>query len=256
MIKANSQSYSAYVSYADNCAFGKVYPLSVVQGYQAGDVFVNSISDPKTVLFWHYSGFAFISGEYDESFLNSVYGIIIEKEQANPRRFILFADERTRSFFGNKENIDIELRYFFELADGGCNYDIDLPPNCALKPIGRELLPKLNGRITPYFSWADAEDFLKKGMGYCIVCNGKPAAWAFSAAVSDNEIDIGVETQADFQHQGFAAMASKAMIKHILEQGKAPVWACHYKNTASEKLAYKLGFIKISGCFVIKRKGT
>ena len=117
-----------------------------------------------------------------------------------------------------------------------------------------ELLSKIKGRITPYFSWDNADEFLSKGKGYCIVTDGEVAAWAFSAAVSSTEIDIGIETQEKYQHRGFAAIVSKAMIKYVLEQGKIPVWACHYKNIASAKLADKLGFDKVAECFVIKRK--
>ena len=129
----------------------------------------------------------------------------------------------------------------------------DLPSDCELKIIDAEILSKMKGRITPYFSWSNANDFLSNGKGYCVITNGEIAAWAFSAAVSDNEIDIGVETQENYQHRGFAAIVSKAMLKYILEHNKKPVWACHYKNLASAKLAEKIGFTKIAECFVIKR---
>lgn len=254
MIKVKPHSYSDYISYAEECACGKVYPLSIAQGYQQGDIFTNSDSAPKTVLFWHYSGFAFVSGEYDESFLNEVYDIIADKENANTRRIILFTDDaRTKAFFDNKEDVDTELRYFYEHKNNLSTPAIDLPCGCELKPIDAELLPMLRGRITPYFSWDNEDEFLSKGMGYCIVCDGEAAAWAFSAAVSDNEIDIGVETQENYQHRGLAAIVSQAMINYALSEGKAPVWACHYKNIASAKLAEKTGFEKVSECFVMKR---
>ena len=112
----------------------------------------------------------------------------------------------------------------------------------------------MKGRITPYFSWNNADDFLAKGKGYCIITNGEISAWAFSASVSNNEIDIGVETQEKYQNRGYAAIVSKAMIKYILEHKKKPVWACNYKNIASARLAEKIGFDKISECFIIKRK--
>lgn len=255
MIKVNPQHYSDYIQYVEKCTCGMVYPLSIVQGYQQGDIFVDSANSPKTVLFWHYSGFAFISGEYSESFLNEVYGIIANKEKSAERRFILFAsDERTKTFFCDKKDIDIEQRYFYELKNDACDLTIDLPSGCELKPIDAELLPKLKGRITPYFSWNNAEDYLSKGMGYCVVCDDEAAAWAFTAAISDTEIDIGVETQENYQHRGFATIVSKAMIKYTLAESRYPVWACHYKNTASAKLAEKIGFVKASECFIVKIK--
>ena len=254
MVKVDFKDYSNYIPYAQQCRCGNVYPLSIAEGYQQGDIFVSSTTDCKAVLFWHYSGFAFISGEYDKTLLEEISDIISDKEEINPRRLILFTDEeRIKSFFNAKENIDIERRYFFEFNKDSAE-TADLPSDCELKAIDTEIISKMEGRITPYFSWSNTEDFLLNGKGYCIITNGEIAAWAFSAAVSDDEIDIGVETQENYQHRGFAAIVSKAMIKYILEHNKKPVWACHYKNLASAKLAEKIGFDKIAECFVIKRK--
>ena len=46
----------------------------------------------------------------------------------------------------------------------------------------------------------------------------------------------------------------RKMIQYATQQAKKPVWACHYKNAASEKMAEKLGFIKVSECVIIKNK--
>lgn len=255
MVKVDIQNYSDYIDFAKDCKCGKVYPLSIAKQYQPGDIYVNPQSGCNAVLFWHYSGFAFISGEYNESFLESVYEIVIDENNMNPRRFILFSDEKyIENYFGNKENVDIEYRHFFEYKNQNCNLNYALPHNCEIKVIDDRILSKMEGRITPYFSWEHPEEFVAKGRGYCIISDGNIAAWAFSAAISDDEIDIGVETNENYQHRGFAAIVSKAMISYILDKNKIPVWACHYKNTASAKLAMKIGFDKIAECAVIKGK--
>lgn len=51
-------------------------------------------------------------------------------------------------------------------------------------------------------------------------------------------------------------MVANRMIQYALEQAKEPVWACHYQNIASERMAEKLGFIKVSECSVIKRRSS
>ncbi len=253
-MKAVFQDYSDYLSFARNCRFGKVYPLSIVMDIQQGNIFVNAKNNCHTVLFWHKCGFAHISGEYDEAFLDSVYDIILDKKGINPRRFILFADTQTTEFFKNKELIEIEHRYFFAPADN-CKYtEYVLPNNCEIKEIDSEILSKINGRITPYFSWSDPKEFLSKGKGFCLFENGIAAAWAFSSAVSDEEIDIGIETNVRFQHKGYASIVSRAMINYVLGENKIPTWACHYQNIASAKLAQKLGLIKIEECAVIRRR--
>ncbi len=49
-------------------------------------------------------------------------------------------------------------------------------------------------------------------------------------------------------------IVAKKMIQYAMAQSKQPVWACHYKNSASEKMAEKLGFVKVTECLVIKKK--
>ena len=78
-----------------------------------------------------------------------------------------------------------------------------------------------------------------------------PAAWAFSAAVSDDEIDIGVETLERFRGKGLAAAAASEMIRFSLAAGKKPVWACHAGNIASRKTAEKIGLVKTGECLTI-----
>ena len=247
MEKINLQHYSDCIRFANDCKYGKVYPLSISQLYQQGDIFAKTKTEFKTVLFWHYSGFAFVSGEYDESFLEFIYDMILNKYRKNNRIYLLEA-------FRQKDNIEIERRYFFEYDNQNYNESLDLPNNCKIRVIDTELISKIKGRITPYFSWNTKEDFISKGKGYCVVINDTVAAWAFSSAISSEEIDIGIETNENYRGMGFATIASKAMIKYILNENKTPVWACHSQNTASAKLAEKIGFKRINECSIIKNK--
>lgn len=170
------------------------------------------------------------------------------------RRFILFTnDAPVENYFLKIENAVIEKRLFF-------NYGKDVPPEIPRLPNGFEfceinadLLKKISGNITPYFSWDSAESFLEKGKGYCIVKGDTAAAWAFSAAVSSKEIDIGIETNSEYRRLGLAEIAAKKMIGYCFERNKRPVWACHQSNVASKKLAEKLGFVQTSECLTIKR---
>ncbi len=251
MKRVNEENYHKFREYAKACKQGRVYPLSIAEGYQKGDILVYSAENYKAVLFWHYCGFAFISGEYDDKFLNEVYDI--SSENVNQQRFILLTDDNyIADFFKAKEGVSVEKRYFYEY--GGTAYtDIILPEGCELEIIDDKNIRNIKGRITPYFSWDSDDDFLTRGRGYCLICDGEIAAWAFTAAISDNEIDIGVEASEKFRGKGYATIVSKAMINYITEQDKVPEWACHSENKGSSKLAEKLGFIKAGEGFVIKR---
>lgn len=246
MDKIRPAEYGGYVQYIDKNSCGEVYPFSVAEGFQQGEIFSNSHS----VLFWHYFGFAFLYGEYGEDVLDFVSDLLVNAD----RRFILFTnDAPVENYFRKNKKAVIEKRLFFE-------YGKDAPPEVPkltdgfeLCEINAELLKKIKGGITPYFSWDSAESFLEKGKGYCVVKGDTAAAWAFSAAVSSTEIDIGIETDSEYRRLGLAEIAAKKMTEYCFEQNKRPVWACHSENTASRKLAEKLGFVKTSECFTVKK---
>ena len=249
MYKTEQKDHLNYIQYIDRSGCGSVYPFSLAEGIQRGDIY----SDKSAFLYWHYSGFAFLYGKYDERSLRFVSSLFLDSAGANSRRFILFtADDSVERFFRKTGNVAVERRLFFEYGKE-CPSERPLPARYSLCDIDNMLLARLNGNITPYFSWDNSGDFLEKGKGCCIVEGNNIASWAFSAAVSSEEIDIGIETAAGYRHLGLAAIVAEKMIQYCLDQHKRPVWACHGDNIASRKLAEKLGFVKVSECMTIKR---
>ena len=81
----------------------------------------------------------------------------------------------------------------------------------------------------------------------------RAVSWAFSAAVSKDELDIGIETVSNFRHMGLGLAAAEKMIGFCFEQHKRPVWSCDANNIASQKIAEKLGFVKHSEYVTIRR---
>ena len=80
----------------------------------------------------------------------------------------------------------------------------------------------------------------------------EPASWAFTAAVSSDEADIGVETAEAHRHRGLAYAASALLIKRLLPSGR-PTWSCQQSNKGSARTAQKLGFVKYAECIMIKK---
>ena len=255
LYKLGLLQYSNLIDIADAHDCGSVYPLSVVEGIQEGDIYADSIKDCGKVLFWTHSGFAYLSGNIDDCFLEDIYELVMNKARANAKRFLLMTrNQYIQEYFKQKDDVIEEKRYLFQYSGAKGNRESSLPAGYELKEIDDHLLKKISGKIVPSLFWNDLNDFLAKGKGYCITCNHDIASWAFSAAVSTKEIDIGIETKSEYKQQGLGMIVANKMIQYTLEQGKGPVWACHYKNTASERMAEKLGFTKVSECAVIKNK--
>lgn len=251
MKKLDVADYAASARYIDPSAPGGVYPRSIVEGIQGGDIFTSAGS----ALFWHDSGFAFLYGEREEAFLERIDETFLSGGRAAPRRFILFVsddDDKVKRYFSRKEGLTWGRRFFFEYPGGRSPGVPDLPDGYRLREIDGELLERLCGSVTPSFSWDSADRFLQSGMGYCVLDGESAAAWAFTAAVSGEEIDIGVEAGAGHRRLGLGTAAATGMLRYCLEQGKRPVWACHSRNTASQRLAQKLGFAKSAGCWTVR----
>lgn len=255
LYKLNSLQYSNLIDNANANDCGSVYPLSIAEGIQEGDIFTNSVLDYEKVLFLAHSGFAYLSGNIDEHFLEDIYEFMLDRAKSNTKRFLLMTRNKyIQEHFESKEDVVEEKRYLFHYSDAKGYIEPSLPEGYELKEIDNRLLKKISGEIVPSLFWNDANNYLLKGKGYCITCNNDIASWAFSAAVSTKEIDIGIETKPEYKQQGLGMIVANKMIQYTIQQGKEPVWACHYRNIASEKMAEKLGFIKVSECSVIKSK--
>ena len=241
--------YHNIIKYITKTPCGTVYPLSVAEMNQYGDVFTGNDS----VLLWHYGGFAFIYGKCDTNFLEQIYRKFFCAGASLPRRFILFtADKEVEQFFRSKEGITFGKRYHLEHTQAPTVPSDMLPPGFHITEFSKELLEKAEGKVIPGFAWRNAEEFLRNGMGFCAVHEDIPAAWAFSAAVSSEEIDIGIETASAYQHMGLATAAAEKMIQYCYEHDKRPVWSCDSTNIASRRLAEKVGFEVVSEYTTIK----
>ena len=229
---------------------GAVYPLSVARQYQHGLIFSDSAD---SFLILHDCGFAFAVGSVSEHFLGEIYEMLLHPANLPSGRMLLFAEaDDTEAFFRAKPGLTFSRRLFFSYPETKQPSEPVVCKPYEIRAMSAELLRSVKGRITPAFSWQSPETFQQNGMGFCAVCGDIPAGWAFSAAVSDNEIDIGVETAAEHRRNGLAEACAAAMIQEILRRGKTPVWACAEQNAASAALACKLGFVPAGKCTVIQ----
>lgn len=107
--KLNPIQYSDLIKIARTHDCGCVYPLSVAEGIQEGDIFTKSVDDLKTILFWTQSGFAYLSGDIDESFLEDIYEIMMERNRTHKKRFILMSkNQYIDNYFMTKQDVCIE----------------------------------------------------------------------------------------------------------------------------------------------------
>lgn len=239
-----------YLEYAKNSSSNKVYPMSIVEELQDGSIIPDDENNIKAVLFWHYSGFAYLSGDVSETFLQKLYEDYYLSE--SERRFILITDNpKVTQFFSNKDDLvlDRRMEYSFDSLlhkEFKCDFRIER--------IDESNYDRIQGRIIPSFSWSGKEQFLKNGFGYVALDGEQVIAIAFSAAVSSEEIDIGVETDEHYQHKGLAKALANKMCREVISMGKKPVWAHAATNEGSKYTALAVGFALDRVNTVIRKK--
>ncbi len=250
MERVSESDYQTILPYIQPNACGTVYPRSIAEKKQYGDIFKEGNSE----LLWHYCGFAYLFGDCDSRFLEAVDREFLHNNATLSRRFILFTDDaEVIRFFQKKDGLMVGKRYAFTYPETMPAFERTLPAGFSIHAFDKAMFDTVPGRITPRFSWRNAEEFLLHGKAFCVMHGETPAAWAFSAAVSEEEIDIGVETAEPYRHQGLAMLAAEAMLRYCFAQRKRPVWSCDTGNIASQKLAEKLGFERVSEYTTIRK---
>ena len=234
MIKAELQQYNEYLSQARAVTTDNAYPLSIALGLQTGDIYESD--DKEAVLFWHHCGFAYISGNPSEEFLNEVYGLM----ESGTRRLVLITnDDRVITYM---ETQGCSINHRLEYSCTGADPVTINADRFRLVPIDKNNITRIKGRIIPSFSWENNEQFLNNGFGFIAMEGDNICAVAFSSAVSDSEVDIGVETYEEYRKNGLAAALAQTMCDEIIRGGRKPVWSHAEANMGSRNTALKCGF--------------
>ena len=120
-----------------------------------------------------------------------------------------------------------------------------LPDGFYLKKITKKILenlpPTLREHIPPCFG--SNKNFLKKGMGFCILDDDKTISMASSyIPIYNNQLEVQIVTLDDpqYRRKGFATAACVALLKYCLENNLTPEWDA--QNEESQGLAKKLGY--------------
>jgi RimJ/RimL family protein N-acetyltransferase len=78
-----------------------------------------------------------------------------------------------------------------------------------------------------------------------VVCHGdREVSRCWCEFMGRREAEITISTDGEFQRRGLAFLTCTTFIGECLANGLRPVWSCESSNTASARLAEKLGFTR------------
>ena len=236
--------YSHFLPLAQNSPFCRVYPMAVTEGRQSGFIYTNE--SERVVLIRHRGNFTFIYGTPEENDIREIHELILSEGLKFLCQDTSMTDKLLQ--YGGVELVPRDVySYPHDKAP-----DIDIPDGHSLRKIDEELFNALTGKVVPSFYWKDYAEYSKNGKGICVMHGNEPASWAFSAASSSLECDIGIETAEAYRLRGLAFIAAAAAIRDMLPE-KRPAWTCQRSNLGSARTAEKLGFVKRGDYFLIRK---
>lgn len=228
---------------------------SVIEKNTKGNIWVDNVKNPSTVLVWSYFDMFTLGGcETNEEFNSELEDFIIKKinPQAQAVNLNFFAvqlyprepwEDMITDLF--KRPLAINYEYQFEF-----NYE-KYKKSSKLLRHGFSLFnvnhllnsnERLKNKIEE--TWVSLDKFAEKGFGYCIVHRDEIISTCTSRHVGGNQHNISIITKKEYRGKGFATAAAKAFISHCLAHQGTPVWKADESNTASLRLAKTLGFEK------------
>lgn len=90
-------------------------------------------------------------------------------------------------------------------------------------------------------SYVSMDDFLARGVGYVVLCEGRVVASATSAVSSSRAIDIDIEVAPAHRRKGLGAAVGAALALECVQRGIEPLWLA--SNDISVRLARNLGYV-------------
>jgi hypothetical protein len=262
----NKELYYKVVRPLDEVPFNHLFADAVVAQKVDGLIYTDNSDSPTSFYILHPYGISLLFGNHDnEEFNRQLTGYLlnidqtrhnIEWMQVYPESWSawlltslgdrLLTKKQKEEGLTETEliKVDEQTRVNFKFnADRYGVFKPSLPnehPDIFLT--GEEEFNHMPGAVVPKFFWRSAPQFLKEGLGFSLRCNGEVACTAFSAFINDHQLELGIESSAQFRGKGFAMRTCAALIDYCLANGYEPVWSCRMENTGSYLLAQKLGF--------------
>ena len=260
MVLLDKNQYEKVIEPLRSVSINHLFARAVVEKRIEGKIYVDDLDNPKTFYIIESYGMSLLFGNWKNSKFNSSfknYALNTNNIRNSYEWMQTFPDEwngTLLNLFGNclvksidNKNesgiIELNTRVNFKFSQKKYSnrkkINVD---NIEIIKTDANIFKNMPGTVTPKYFWDNEEDFLKNGMGFSLLYNKKLAATAFSSCKIDNILEIGIETDIEFRRKGFAEIVCCALIDYCIENNYKPIWSCRFKNTASYKLAEKVGF--------------
>ena len=238
--------------------------FSVIEGNTPGSVYVDDVADPKTAFVWDKSrdsGFYLEGYERNAGFNAALNRLIVERLYPEARTLpgvldftLHYFPETWEDQFGavlRDTNPMKNWRKFYAFRQLKVDWRSMVPPGFVLRSVDGGLLARTGLRNADRLahwaqdSWSSVDDFLARGLGFCLVHGDGVASWCMADYASGDRCEIGIHTDERYRRRGFATLTAAATVEHGISSRMPHVgWHCWGTNLASAATAEKVGFEK------------
>ena len=119
-----------------------------------------------------------------------------------------------------------------------------LPDGVTLARIDGPMAARVDAELNEHVAanWGSYDTFDRYGDGLALLLGGRVACAAYTSGMSSTQANISIVTAEDQRGRGLAMLTCAALIERLLARGIQPTWCSDTINTASARLARKLGF--------------
>jgi RimJ/RimL family protein N-acetyltransferase len=245
---------------AIDCPFPET--LAIIEGNNPGWVFVDDLNAPRAALVWAQAikGFYLVGDANSTAFLQELD--VYTDQVLEPRLhdlgvawFEISGDENWNPVIEHvfeKRNLESSQQWVYTLKPTKHKSVMQLNAvgDCRVQRIDPHLLVDLSASNKKFlFSkliqfWGSVDAFLNTGLGYVLVDGEEIASLCCSGFVAGNIHAIDIETEVSHRRKGYAKIVARAFVAECIEKHLQLHWDCMAENTASARLAEKLGFTR------------
>lgn len=236
--------------------------ISIIMKNNPGNIYVDDSKMPKTALIWSYGieGFYLIGDDSNKKTNNNIKEFVdtIIIKGMKEKDYDCFEvtgstpswDKTIIEIFGQKGlGSWKQLMYIWDLNTQRKTLETDLTYEIrSIKDESFDTNELVNkdffiNELLQY--WGNLDTLKKKGNCFYAVINDEVMGMCYTGFVTDEMKAIGIETVGKYRRNKVGYNLALKCIDEIVEEGKTPYWECMDENTASKRLAEKLGFTKL-----------
>ena len=232
---------------------------AVINGVRSGRIYVDNVTDPKSVFVWAKPSEFFLVGNPGNDLFNlSVHKLLEEKIMPELLRnkidfsvFYCSSDEwdDKLEFILRSHVIRKNYRWLCRFNQSTFRHKTEIPSELNVARIDELLIKKklLNvKKVIDYisFHWNSIENYVQKGFGFCLLLNDVIVSWCISGNNVDKKCEMIIGTDERFRNRGFASILASVFLDYCITSNLTPIWQCGTENLPSMAVADKLGFKK------------